>query len=481
MQSNNRGRTIGLLTVAVLVAVALVPVLKPNPVDAQPYNQSQNQLRSYADVVDVASPAVVNISAEKVVDMRSQHPFMEDPMFKRFFGDPGEGGEGETERTNKSLGSGVIISSDGYIITNNHVVEKARDIRVTLAGSREYKAEIIGTDPRSDVALIKIDAKDLPRINVANSDDLRVGDQVMAIGNPFGVGQTVTMGIVSALGRTIGLIDYENLIQTDASINPGNSGGALVNMKGELIGMNSAILSRDGGSQGIGFAIPTNMAFQIVESLKNDGIVHRAYLGVYPQPVDQSVADYYGMESPRGVLVASVSEDTPASSAGIKEGDIILRVDEKDINSTSSLRNVISLSAVGQKVEVAIIRDGKEKTLKVKLEALPGQTEAPDTTPEVTEDESLDGVTVRELTDRMRAMGEIPEEIQGVLVTGVAASSNAARVGLAEGDIILKVDNRDVENLKDFRKSLGQNTDKPAFLRVYKVNAGRSIFIAVPR
>ena len=375
----------------------------------------------------------------------------------------------------------MIISSDGFIITNNHVVENARDIRVTLAGDREYKAEIIGTDPRSDVALIKVDVDHLPSIAVANSDDLRVGDQVMAIGNPFGVGQTVTLGIVSALGRTIGLIDYENLIQTDASINPGNSGGALVNMRGELIGMNSAILSRDGGSQGIGFAIPTNMAFHIVEALKKDGQVLRAYLGVQPQPVDQSVADYYGMDNPRGVLVASVSDDTPASSAGIEEGDIILRVDEKNIKNPSMLRNVISLSAVGQKVDVAILRDGKEKTLNVKLAVLPGQERTLETTPEVSEDETLDGVTVRELTDRIRAMGEIPEEIQGVLVAGIDSASNAARVGLAEGDIIQKVDNREVDNLKDFRKALGRNTDKPAFLRVYKVGQGRSIFIAVPR
>ncbi len=479
MRSIFKGRALGLLVVALLATAALVPALTPDSVEAQLSTQPDNNpLRSYADVVDVASPAVVNISAEKLVDMRSQHPFMEDPMFRRFFGDPEEDGG---QRTNKSLGSGVIISADGFIITNNHVVENARDIRVTLAGERELKAEIIGTDPRTDVALIKVDAKDLPNITVADSDHLRVGDQVMAIGNPFGVGQTVTMGIVSALGRTIGLIDYENLIQTDASINPGNSGGALVNMRGELVGMNSAILSRDGGSQGIGFAIPTNMAFHIIEALKKDGVVKRAYLGVFPQPVDQSVADYYGMDSPRGVLVASVSEDTPASSAGIEDGDIILSVDDKEIKNPSMLRNVISLSEVGHKADVVILRDGKEKTLKVKLEALPGQNNTPEPTPEVNEDETLEGVTVRELSERLRVMGEIPEDIEGVLVTGVASGSNAARVGLVEGDIIQKVDNHEVENLKDFRKALGQGTDKPAFLRVFKMAQGRSIFIAVPR
>ncbi len=409
--------------------------------------------------------------------MRAQHPFMDDPMFRRFFGDPEDG----TQRTNNSLGSGVIISSDGYIITNNHVVEDARDIRVTLAGEREYEAEVIGTDPRSDVALIKVAAKDLPAIVVADSDELRVGDQVMAIGNPFGVGQTVTKGIVSALGRSIGLIDYEDLIQTDASINPGNSGGALVNMRGELVGMNSAILSRDGGSQGIGFAIPTNMAFRIVEALKNDGEVKRAYLGVYPQPVDQSVADYYGMKRPRGVLVSSVSEDTPAEKAGLQEGDIILTVDGKAIRNPSMLRNVISLSEIGHKAELVILRDGKEKKIRVKLDALPGQPNTSSRASETKEDESLDGVTVQNLTDRIRAQQSIPDDIDGVLVMKVDGGSKAARVGLAQGDVIVKVGSSRIEDVGDFRKALGKNTDKPAFLRVYKPAQKRSLFIAVPR
>lgn len=473
MRSIFQGRVFGALLATLLVAAVLVPAVNPDTVEAQ----SPNPLRSYADVVDVASPAVVNIAAEKIVDMRSQHPFMEDPMFRRFFGDPEDG----TERTNNSLGSGVLISSDGYIITNNHVVENARDIRVTLEGEREFKAEIIGTDPRSDVALIKIDVNNMAHIVVADSEKIRVGDQVMAIGNPFGVGQTVTMGIVSALGRSIGLIDYEDLIQTDASINPGNSGGALVNMRGELVGMNSAILSRDGGSQGIGFAIPSNMAFHIVEALKKDGEVKRAYLGVFPQVVDQSVADYYGLDSPHGALVATVNEDTPASRAGIKNGDIILKVDGRTIKNPSMLRNVISLSAIDHEAKIVILRDGKRKNIKVKLAPLPGQDNTPAVEPEINEDETLDGVTVREMTERMRAMQEIPEEVEGVLVTGVDSASNAARVGLAEGDIIIMVGNRDVDSLKKYSRALDRNTDKPAFLRVYKPKQGRSIFIAVPR
>ncbi len=247
------------------------------------------------------------------------------------------------------------------------------------------------------------------------------------------------------------------------------------------MGMNSAILSRDGGSQGVGFAIPSTMAFHIVEALKTDGEVRRAYLGVFPQNVDQSVADYYGMDRPQGVLVGSVNDDTPAQKAGMKNGDIILSVDDQAIKNPSMLRNVISLSSIGHKAKIEILRDGKKKTLKVKLEALPGQEIAENSTPEVNEDESLDGVTVRELSDRLRVMANLPEEINGVLVSGVDQGSNSARVGLTEGDIIQKVNNEDVESLQEFRKALGKNTDRPAFLRVYKSTQNRSIYIAVPR
>ena len=459
-----------------LAALLLVATAVPSVAQAQ-----SGQLRSYADVAEKTMPAVVNISTDKTVEKNVHNPFMDDPMFRRFFNMPDDNVHNQQERVQHSLGSGIVISADGYILTNNHVVEDANKVHVTFAGDREYEAEVIGTDPPTDVALIKIDAENLPFLDISDSNMLRVGDQVMAIGNPFGVGQTVTMGIVSALGRNIGLMDYSDLIQTDASINPGNSGGALVNMRGELVGMNSAILSRDGGSQGIGFAIPSNMAFHIIEALKNDGEVKRAYLGVFPQPVDQSVADYYGLENPHGALVATVNEDTPASRAGIKDGDIILEVDGREIKNPSMLRNVISLSNVDHEAKILILRDGKKKNLKVKLAPLPGQDNTPEPTPEISEDETLDGVTVRELTERMRAMQEIPEEIQGVLVTGVNSASNASRVGLAEGDIIIKVDNQDVESLKEFRKALGRNTDKPAFLRVYKAAQRRSIYIAVPR
>ncbi|MBE0567113.1 MAG: DegQ family serine endoprotease [Krumholzibacteria bacterium] len=464
-----------------LAAAVLTLAVQAAPAAAQ---LVQNELRSYADVAQVASPAVVNISTDKVVANRNNHPFMNDPFFRRFFEMPeDENHPRGGERVERSLGSGVVISADGYILTNNHVVENADKVKITFEGDREYDAEIVGTDPRTDVALLKIEAAGLPFIRLGDSDALRVGDQVMAIGNPFGVGQTVTMGIVSALGRSIGLIDYEDLIQTDASINPGNSGGALVDMQGRLVGMNSAILSRSGGSQGIGFAIPSRMAMRIVESLKADGEVVRAYLGVLPQEVDQNVANYYGMDRPRGVIVTQVNADTPAAKAGLKEGDIILSVDGTEIRNPSMLRNVISLSEVGSEAKVKLLRDGKEKTLGVTLEKFPEDTRTARANPQGggTEDESLAGVTVRELSERTRSMGNIPENITGLLVTAVEPTSNAAREGLAAGDVIQEVARRPVTGFGEFQEALGLNDDRPVFLRVYKPRQAQSVFIAVPR
>jgi len=465
----------------IFAALTAVLILAAAPAVVQAQSAEGGQLRSYADVAEKTMPAVVNISTDKVVDMAQSHPFMDDPMFRRFFKMPDDDTHNNGEHVERSLGSGIVISSDGYILTNNHVVENASKIIVKFNSEKEYTAEIIGTDPPTDVALIKIEAEGLAFLETADSDKVRVGDQVMAIGNPFGVGQTVTLGIVSALGRNIGLMDYSDLIQTDASINPGNSGGALVNMNGDVVGMNAAILSRSGGSQGVGFAIPSNMALRIVESLRTEGSVQRAYLGVLPQPVDQTMADYYGMDRPRGVLISQVNEDTPAEAAGLKDGDIILTVDGQEIKNPSMLRNVISLSEVGQTVDLDIVRDGKEKTVPVKLGVLPTQVAA-NTEPEVPdEDETLEGVTVRALDSRTRAMFELSEEIEGILVVSVAQTSNAAREGLAEGDVIQEVGREPVTSLKDFQKALGENTDRPVFMRVYKPRQQTSIFLAVPR
>ncbi|MDD5719974.1 MAG: trypsin-like peptidase domain-containing protein, partial [Candidatus Krumholzibacteria bacterium] len=273
-----------------------------------------------ADVADLVMPAVVNINTDKLVERRT-HPFLDDPFFRRFFDMP-DGGDGQRQRLERSLGSGVVISADGYIVTNNHVVENSEAIRVTFNDRETFDAEVVGTDPQTDLALLKINvSRKLTHLSFGDSDALRVGERVMAVGNPFGLGQTVTMGIVSAKGRTTGLMNYEDHIQTDASINPGNSGGALVNLRGEIVGINSAIMSRSGGSHGIGFAIPANMARRVIDELQDKGVVTRSWLGINVQPVTQAQADLAGLERLQGVLVASVTEGAPAEKAGLQELD----------------------------------------------------------------------------------------------------------------------------------------------------------------
>ncbi len=444
---------------------------------AAPSPATGNRGLNAAEVAELTMPSVVNISTDKVVENNLQHPFMNDPFFRRFFDVP----EGQ-ERVQNTLGSGVVISEDGYILTANHVVEKASKIRVSFQGNEEYEAEIVGADPQTDVALIKVDKKDLPYLELGNSDALRIGEEVMAIGNPFGVGQTVTKGIVSAKGRSIGLIDYEDLIQTDATINPGNSGGALVNMYGELVGMNTAILSRSGGSQGIGFAVPSNMADRILASLRDGGSVQRAWIGIRMGVVNQAMASYYDMDRPRGVLVDAVTEDSPAEDAGIQEGDIILAVDGTEVNTMSQLRNKVSLAGIGHEAEVDILRGGKEKHFEVKLAALPDQDElASEARQEEDSAEVIEGVTVRAINERIRQHAGLPDEIDGLIVAEVERLSNAATQGLARGDVILKVGGETVSDLEEFADQIAKNTDRPIFLRVYVARTGRETFMAIPR
>ena len=432
-----------------------------------------------ADVAEMTMPAVVNINTDKVVE-RQSHPFMDDPSFRRSFDMPDNDGGSRVER---SLGSGVVISADGYIVTNNHVVENAENIRVSFNDRETYDAEIVGTDPQTDVALIKIDAdKDLPFLSFGDSEALRIGERIMAVGNPFGVGQTVTMGIVSAKGRSIGLMDYEDHIQTDAAINPGNSGGAMVNMRGEVVGINSAILSRSGGSQGIGFAIPANMVQRILTALRTDGEVKRAWLGVQVQQVNQGIADYYGLDKPYGVLVARVNDGTPAEDAGLEEGDLILSVDGKRIDTVAQLRNTVSLLPVGHKAKLAIQRGDKEMVKTVKLGELPTDTEvASRNTSESTADDGIDGVTVRALNPQLRAHNNVPEDVEGLMIVDVESRSNAAREGLAAGDVIVELNTEKVSTLAGYREAAGKNTDRPFLVRVYRPRSENTTFMAIPR
>ena len=331
---------------------------------------------SYAPIVDKVAPTVVTIRAEQRVRVAQQYPFSNDPMFRRFFGDrlPQER---PFQRREGALGSGVIVKADGYILTNHHVVDGADRITVELTDGRSFKATVVGTDAPSDLAVLKIEGDNFPALALGNSDQVRVGDVVLAVGNPMGVGQTVTMGIVSAKGRATGLGDgsFEDFLQTDAPINQGNSGGALVNMRGELVGINSQILSPSGGNIGIGFAIPANMAQSVFVSLVSDGRVHRGMLGVTVQSVTADMAETLKLDSVRGALVNGVQPDGPAAKAGIEKGDVITAVNGVAVTDSNAVRNHVAQLKPGSKAELTIIRDGREQKLTATLDELPTQTE----------------------------------------------------------------------------------------------------------
>jgi len=450
---------------------------------------------SFAPIIKKAAPSVVNIFTTKNIKESADPrllPFFNDPMFRRFFGggdDEDEenpqpqqrprGGRHPRNRQEQSLGSGVIVTDDGYILTNSHVVEGADEVKVVLASGREYAAKVIGTDPPSDSAVIKIeDGKGFPAITIANSDDLQVGDVTLAIGNPFGIGQTVTMGIIIATGRgELGIADYEDWIQTDASINPGNSGGALIDAQGRLIGLNSAILSGTGGNMGVGFAVPVNMARNVMERLVRDGKVVRGYLGVMPQPVTPEVSEFFKLGERSGALVAEVVEGGPAAAAGIKNGDVITEFNGKKIADPRHLRLTASQTQPKTTVPVKIIRDGKDQTVNVKIAEFPSEEfarsgrrgppgkQAPD-------NDTLDGVEVADLDVRSRKQYNIPSNVKaGALVTNVEPDSTSYTAGLRPGDVILEM-NRNPINSADDAVELSDKVKGPrVMLRVWSHGA----------
>ncbi len=418
--------------------IALVQV--PAPVAAVPADPNW-----VADVAEKVLPSVVNISSMKTVTQ--QNPLFMDPFFREFFG-----GAVPQERVQRSLGSGVIVSPDGYILTNNHVVGGADKVEVRLADGRVFPATIVGADPKSDVAVIKIGRTGLPAIKIGDSSRLRIGEFVLAVGNPFGLEQTVTLGIVSALGRSgLGITDYENFIQTDAAINPGNSGGALVNMRGELVGINTAILSRTGGNVGIGFAIPVNLAMGIKKSLEKYGKVVRGWLGVTVQDVTPELAQSLGLETVRGALVNDVAKGSPADVAGVKRGDVIVAIDGENVTNTATMRFLASEAMPGSKVNLKVVRDGKERTFVVTVGDLAKAT-VPQHRVVIQDNKFFGGATVAELTPGMREDMGIASNVQGILVMAVAGNSNAAATGLRQGDVILSVNGRNTKTLDDFRK-----------------------------
>jgi serine protease Do len=437
----------------------------------------------FAPVVKKALPSVVNISASRVSKMPTgffeQMP--DDPMFRQFFGDnanrqfrtPRE----MPEQREKGLGSGVIVTRDGYILTNNHVVDGATDVRVTLGDKREFKAKVVGTDPKTDVAVLRIDATNLPLITVADSSKVQVGDYALAIGNPFGVGQTVTMGIVSATGRShLGIEDYEDFIQTDAPINPGNSGGALVNDRGDLIGINTAIIAHgSSGNQGIGFAIPANMARTVMDQIVKHGKVTRAYLGIVPQDVTPAIAKAFGQTEPRGALVGDVSANSPASKSGLETGDIILDLDGKPVANSNDLRMAISMMAPDSNVSLRVLRNGSTRNFTVKLGELP-TTEAAIEPEGKGSSSALSGVSVEDLNARSAKELGLPANAQGVVVTQVGPSSPAAEAGLRRGDVIQQVNRKPVKNTSDFERAVAGSKEDTLLL----VNRhGSTIYLAV--
>jgi serine protease Do len=435
--------------------------------------------RSISDVAQAVTPSVVNVFSERSVRAdRRLGPFFSDPFFRFFFDAPESGPQPPESRREQSLGSGVIVSSDGLVVTNSHVVDDAEQIRVALKDGREFKAKVVGADRESDVALLRVpDANDLPAITLADSSKLRIGDLVLAVGNPFGLGQTVTMGIVSAVGRAnMGITDYEDFIQTDAAINPGNSGGALVDMDGHLVGINTAILSRSGGYQGIGFAIPSNMVLQVKDALLKGGKVIRGWLGVSIQDLNEELAKALEVAPHSGVLVSDVAKNSPAAKAGIVRGDIIRALDGVKLEDSRHLRNTVALSGPGRKLRVELIHDGKAKTLEVVLGEAPASN---DKGVIATEDTGLfAGVRVAELSAALREKYEIPEEVAGIVVTDIERDSAGAELGLRPGDVILQINRREVRTLDEFRKAARDSVHQ-ALVLVYR--DGTALFLSLTR
>jgi serine protease Do len=463
-------------------------------IDDTPVQRDQGFTTSFAPVIKKAAPSVVNIFASRTLkerDLRGAHPFFfdpRDPRFREFFGEEGEDEIPMPNQKAQALGSGVIVSEDGYILTCNHVIEGADEIKVEISGGREYTAKVIGADPPTDTAVLKVEATGLPAITLANSERLEVGDVVLAIGNPFGIGQTVTMGIVSATGRgELGIMAYEDFIQTDASINMGNSGGALVDAQGRLIGVNSAIMSRTGGNQGVGFAIPISMARVVMERLISDGRVTRGYLGVHLQPLDPALALRLGMKDQSGALITDVLEGTPGAEAGMKPGDLVVEYNGKKVTDYRQLRLMVSQTKPKTKAAFKVLRDGKSKTFNVTLAELPSERtlsgflrrggEPSEPQPE----ETLEGVEVSDLDARNRRQFSIPGHVRGAVVTRVEPNSLAFSKGLRPGDVIMEIEKKPVTNSDEAVELSQEFKGNEVLLRVWSRGSTKYLLVPVNR
>jgi len=456
-----------------LISASLVVLATLSGADAQDRRvpASANDLRlSYAPVVQRVTPSVVNVYAAKIVANRN--PLMEDPFFRRFFGG---GGGMPQEQVQRSLGSGVIIDASGLVMTNNHVIEGASEVKVALSDKREFEAEIVLKDARTDLAVLRVkDGREkFTALELGNSDELQVGDVVLAVGNPFGVGQTVTHGIVSALARTqVGITDYQFFIQTDAAINPGNSGGALVDTAGRLVGLNTAIFSRSGGSQGIGFAIPVNMVKVVVASAKTGGsTVKRPWLGAKLQNVTPDIAESLGLKRPAGALVATVADKSPAARAGLKTGDLIVAIDGQVVDDQNAFDYRFATKSLGGQAQLGILRNGKETTLKVALETAP---ETPRDELVIEARSPFMGVKIANISPAVADELRLDATAEGVVVTEVADGSVAQSVGFQRGDVIAEVNGEKIARTRDLDKASKQ---RQRLWRITIVRAGQQISV----
>lgn len=447
--------------------------------DERPINSLRDLNNAFADIAETVSPAVVTVFSERVLTLRRQaHPFS-DLFGDFFFGPRGRNPQQPQEREYRQQGhgSGVLVTSDGYIITNNHVVAQADSIYVRLFDEREFAAEVIGTDPKTDIAVIKIDGKNLPVVGRGDSDKLRVGEFVMAIGSPLSanLAHTVTSGIVSAKGRArMGLADYEDFIQTDAAINRGNSGGALVNLDGELVGINAAIVSQSGGFQGIGFAVPSNMAFSVMESLIEHGRVVRGWLGVYIQEITPELARALELASPNGALISEVAPGGPAEEAGLQDGDIVIELNGQDVENSVQFRNDIATTSPGETVNLTVLRDDDRESISVTLGELPSDMAS---RPIQQGLEDRLGFRLEPLTRDLAGRFNVDPELSGLIVTEIDESSAAYGAGLRAGDIVRSLNRRRVTSIEDFNNVLDQmERGDSVLLRV--IRDGRGYYIA---
>jgi len=494
-----RGLVVGLLALVTLCAGLVVGVWGPwaglgsssassaSPfpaVAAAPPAAPAGPVQDFTAVAKAAMPAVVNISSARVVrgpERGSSSPFFSDPFFQFFFGEEFLQQFGvPRERRERSLGSGVLVKPEGIILTNNHVVEKATEVRVALADKREFSATIVGTDPKTDLAVLRIAGGPFPVLPLGDSDRVQVAEPVLAIGNPFGLSQTVTQGIISAVGRAnVGITDYEDFLQTDAAINPGNSGGALVNARGELIGINTAIFSQTGGYMGIGFAVPSNMAKTVMEQILKSGKVARGWLGLSIQDVTPAMSRSLGLTEPKGALVADVSPRSPAASAGLQRGDVILRVNDKPVEDSGHLRNLVAGIRPGTTISLTILREGKERRVPVAVADQPSERAPAREEAAPTEATRALGLILADPTSGLLRRLDLPRGAKGALVREVQPGSPAQEAGLRPGDLIQEVNRRPIRSAREFMEAVRQQKGKDLLLLVNR--GGSTAFMVVER